>query len=366
MLLSSAHSCPSQTGKCGVYSRWREKGCHEANKFEQTLQSFRLNRPASMADGSSSDGDTSGSIYLSNVTNCQAVCICLLILKCPFPLSSLQKRKYTRRKQPEERKKRGPRTKDANAPRMPPNGYVRFLNANRERVKQECPELTFADVTKKLGAEWTNMTSEEKKGYMEEAEKAKEIYLKELQEYQQTEAYQKFLDMKSLSKQQQQPTTMTAPQIPPSQSQSPMAMPPGAMFSQQQQQQQQYYEQSGLSPNMHPNQYAAMYQQQQQQQQQQQMQEQQLQSYAYGMNGEGKSMGMPAGTYGQQQQLPHQQYYPSSGHSSVASDFGSLSGGSSQYQSRFFPHYGNGPNGMQPYHMNASAGNGTYTSYCTL
>lgn len=245
---------------------------------------------------------------------------------------------------------------------MPPNGYVRFLNANRERVKQECPELTFADVTKKLGAEWTNMTSEEKKGYMEEAEKAKEIYMKELQEYQQTEAYQKFLDMKSLAK-QQQPPTMTAPQMAPSQSQSPMSMPPGAMYSQQQQQ--QYYEQSGLSPNMHPNQYAAMYQQQQQQQQQ--MQEQQLQSYAYGMNGEGKSMGMPGGTYGQQQQqLPHQQYYPSSGHSSVASDFGSMSGGSSQYQSRFFQHYGNAPNGMQPYHMNAPAGNGMYSSYCTF
>ncbi|OTF81524.1 high mobility group protein 20A-like protein, partial [Euroglyphus maynei] len=64
------------------------------------------------------------------------------------------KRKYVRRKTPEERKRRGPRTKDLNAPKMPLNGYVRYLNANRERIKRENPDLTFAEITKKLAAEW--------------------------------------------------------------------------------------------------------------------------------------------------------------------------------------------------------------------
>ncbi|KAI2799398.1 High mobility group protein 20A [Blomia tropicalis] len=108
----------------------------------------------------------------------------------------LNKRKYTRRKQPEERKKRGPRTKDINAPRMPLNGYVRFLNANRERIKKSYPTLSFAEVTKKLASEWSSMSSDEKKAYLDEAERAKEMYLKELQEYQKTDSYQEFLNMK--------------------------------------------------------------------------------------------------------------------------------------------------------------------------
>ncbi|KAJ6225910.1 hypothetical protein RDWZM_004455, partial [Blomia tropicalis] len=113
-----------------------------------------------------------------------------------------QKRKYTRRKQPEERKKRGPRTKDINAPRMPLNGYVRFLNANRERIKKSYPTLSFAEVTKKLASEWSSMSSDEKKAYLDEAERAKEMYLKELQEYQKTDSYQEFLNMKQRAKQQ--------------------------------------------------------------------------------------------------------------------------------------------------------------------
>lgn len=91
-----------------------------------------------------------------------------------------------------------------NAPRMPLNGYVRFLNANRERVKQENPELSFADVTKKLAAEWSSMDPETKKSYLEEAEKEKEIYLRQLHEYQRSESYQEFMEMKQRAKLEQQ------------------------------------------------------------------------------------------------------------------------------------------------------------------
>lgn len=87
---------------------------------------------------------------------------------------------------------------------MPLNGYVRFLNANRERVKQENPELSFADVTKKLAAEWSSMDPETKKSYLDEAEKEKEIYLKQLHEYQRSESYQEFMEMKQRAKLEQQ------------------------------------------------------------------------------------------------------------------------------------------------------------------
>lgn len=83
--------------------------------------------------------------------------------------------------------------RDTNAPRMPLNGYVRFLNAHRDRVKTSNPNLSFAEITKLLASEWSSLGVEQKKHYLSEAEKAKEKYLQELQEYQRTEAYQEFV-----------------------------------------------------------------------------------------------------------------------------------------------------------------------------
>ena len=91
-----------------------------------------------------------------------------------------------------KRQKRGKQFRDQNAPRMPLNGYVRFLNANRERVKAANPTKSFADITKLLAAEWSALGHDQKRHYLDEAEKAKEQYLKEFQEYQRTEAYQEF------------------------------------------------------------------------------------------------------------------------------------------------------------------------------
>ena len=255
----------------------------------------------------------------------------------------MQKRKYTRRKQPEERKKRGPRTKDQNAPRMPLNGYVRFLNANRERIKHENPDLSFADVTKHLASEWSSMTSDEKKIYLDEAEKEKEVYMKQLQEYQQTESYQEFQIMKQRAKQQQHPM-MPTPPMAVSQSQSPMQtavqMYPGN--------QQQYYPETGPAQGMHPGHFGSMYQHQLPQA-----------SYSYGMNGNGK-MATNMSNVGSGGPYGHpQQFYPPSSHSSIASDFGNMSG-SSQYQSRFHSPYANPTNGMSSYHMTPSSANSKY------
>ena len=40
--------------------------------------------------------------------------------------------------------------------------YVRFINSRRAEVKQQHPHLTFPEITKLLGAEWSNLLQEEK------------------------------------------------------------------------------------------------------------------------------------------------------------------------------------------------------------
>lgn len=277
---------------------------------------------------------------------------------------------------------------------MPLNGYVRYLNANRERLKQDHPELPFAEVTKRLASEWSSMSAEQKKVYLDEAEKAKEVYMKELHDYQQTESYQEFLSMKQRSKQQSNPPmrcvakseSPAAQSMAQSSSSSTSQMPPaGNMYGSAGQQQQSYY--APEPQTMHPSQYQAMFQQQQQQHHQQQQHQQQLhhqqqqhQYSSYGMDSEGKMMSQqqqhqqqqfmsaslngPGMPYGQQQhqQLQHhqqqqQQYYQPSSHSSATSEYGMPS----QYPATHF-HYGsNCPphNGMPMQPMNVAPNNGT-------
>ncbi|GAB6031981.1 High mobility group protein 20A [Chamberlinius hualienensis] len=90
-------------------------------------------------------------------------------------------------------KKRKREPKDSNAPRQPLTGYVRFLNERREKVRLEHPNASFSEITKVLATEWTKMSSDEKQKYLNEADKDKERYLKELEQYQQTEGYKLFV-----------------------------------------------------------------------------------------------------------------------------------------------------------------------------
>lgn len=94
-------------------------------------------------------------------------------------------------------KKRKKVIRDVNAPRQPLTGYVRFLNERREAVRSENPGLSFSEITKLLGSEWTKLPQHEKQRYLDEAEKDKERYLKELEAYQQTEAYKLFMKKQS-------------------------------------------------------------------------------------------------------------------------------------------------------------------------
>ncbi|EFX66881.1 hypothetical protein DAPPUDRAFT_189566 [Daphnia pulex] len=87
------------------------------------------------------------------------------------------------------------------APRQPVNGYVRFLNERREQVRAANPSAGFADIMKIMAQEWTQLPAEEKQKYMQAAEQDRQRYQKELQEYQQTEAYKSYVQQQ----QQQHP-----------------------------------------------------------------------------------------------------------------------------------------------------------------
>ncbi|KAG1662227.1 High mobility group protein 20A [Nymphon striatum] len=96
-------------------------------------------------------------------------------------------------------KKRLKRPRDVNAPKAPLTGYVRFLNDGRERVRAENANASFSEITKILAQQWSSTSAEEKHKYLDEAEKDKERYMKELEQYQQTEAY-KIFTLKQMEK----------------------------------------------------------------------------------------------------------------------------------------------------------------------
>ena len=89
-------------------------------------------------------------------------------------------------------KKRYP--KSPGAPKQPLSGYVHFLNDRRETVRKENPELSFADISKKLAVEWGQVDAKLKQDYTERAEADKERYNKAFAEYQLTDEYKQFVE----------------------------------------------------------------------------------------------------------------------------------------------------------------------------
>ncbi|KAH6911927.1 high mobility group box domain-containing protein [Coprinopsis sp. MPI-PUGE-AT-0042] len=64
--------------------------------------------------------------------------------------------------------------KDPNKPKRPLSAYMYFSQDWRERIKTENPEAGFGEVGKLLGAKWKELDEEEKKPYVELANKDKQ------------------------------------------------------------------------------------------------------------------------------------------------------------------------------------------------
>ena len=88
----------------------------------------------------------------------------------------LWKRKYHRHAKP-----------DSEAPLKPPSAYVMFSNDVRAELKEQ--NKSFTDLAKIIGDRWKNITPDEKEMYETIALKAREEYLKKVEEYQKTEAF---------------------------------------------------------------------------------------------------------------------------------------------------------------------------------
>lgn len=88
--------------------------------------------------------------------------------------------------------KKRKKNRDWNAPKQPLSGYIRYLNERREKLRLENPNLTFVEITRLLGAEWTKLPQHEKQKYLDDADKDKERYLREMEAYQKTDTYKMF------------------------------------------------------------------------------------------------------------------------------------------------------------------------------
>lgn len=66
------------------------------------------------------------------------------------------------------------------------------MNERREQLRAERPDVPFPEITRMLGNEWSKLPPEEKQRYLDEADKDKERYMRELEQYQKTEAYKHF------------------------------------------------------------------------------------------------------------------------------------------------------------------------------
>ncbi|XP_063226430.1 uncharacterized protein LOC134533105 [Bacillus rossius redtenbacheri] len=89
-------------------------------------------------------------------------------------------------------RKRKPQLEEMHPPKAPATGYVLFLNEKRRNYK----DLPFPEVTKLLGNEWSKLSLDDKKVYLEQAEVEKKRYREELRAYRQSDAYQAFLNRK--------------------------------------------------------------------------------------------------------------------------------------------------------------------------
>ncbi|RUS75118.1 hypothetical protein EGW08_017125 [Elysia chlorotica] len=92
-------------------------------------------------------------------------------------------------------KKRGKKSgavKDSNAPKQPLSGYMRYVAERREQIRVNQPSLSFVEINKQLGGEWNALGMQEKQRYLDEAEREREKYTKDLEAYQKTESYKLF------------------------------------------------------------------------------------------------------------------------------------------------------------------------------
>eukprot|EP00118_Oscarella_pearsei_P009312 m.53348 g.53348 ORF g.53348 m.53348 type:complete len:173 (+) comp34244_c0_seq6:985-1503(+) len=69
-----------------------------------------------------------------------------------------------------------------NPPKVPVTGYVHFMNAKREEIRKQHPDLSSIEITRILGTMWTSLAQDEKQKFLEEAGADKRRVSSQIQE----------------------------------------------------------------------------------------------------------------------------------------------------------------------------------------
>jgi len=84
---------------------------------------------------------------------------------------------------PKKKGKKEKKEKDKNAPKGGKNAYLLYSIEMRATYKNDHPNAKPAEITKGLGEIWQNLSTEEKKPYLDKQKKDKERYERQLKEY---------------------------------------------------------------------------------------------------------------------------------------------------------------------------------------
>eukprot|EP01084_Bolivina_argentea_P011952 22395_1 len=82
--------------------------------------------------------------------------------------------------------------KDTNAPKRPLSSFFLFMGDNRQKVKEEKPDLKMTEIAKEISNRWKEIDADLKKEYENKAKCLKEEYIKQLNKYMKTAQYLQF------------------------------------------------------------------------------------------------------------------------------------------------------------------------------
>jgi len=101
---------------------------------------------------------------------------------------------------PKESSTKNKKEKDPAAPKRPKSSYIIFCGAKRDEIKKKNPDIKAKDILSKLGEMWKALNDKQKKKYVDEANKDKERYEGEMNEYVPSEGFEKKDKKKSKAK----------------------------------------------------------------------------------------------------------------------------------------------------------------------
>eukprot|EP00123_Amoebidium_parasiticum_P011998 comp21052_c0_seq1/m.28318 comp21052_c0_seq1/g.28318 ORF comp21052_c0_seq1/g.28318 comp21052_c0_seq1/m.28318 type:complete len:106 (-) comp21052_c0_seq1:303-620(-) len=88
---------------------------------------------------------------------------------------------YSKEKKAPAKKEK--KEKDPNAPKRPLTAYILFCNANRNKLREQNPDMKVPEIGTKLGAMWKTLSENERKKYDAMASEDKKRYERAMEQY---------------------------------------------------------------------------------------------------------------------------------------------------------------------------------------